>query len=65
MEREEEREHNNDSYEQIQASKVDDKIDSKKDKYEMSMLLKSVKMKSKQLPLLPSSDAKKSKRKGK
>ncbi|CAH1421628.1 unnamed protein product [Lactuca virosa] len=58
-------EHNNESCEEIKASKVDDRIDSKKDKHEMSMLLKSVKMKSKQLPLLPSSDAKKSKRKGK
>ncbi|CAH1421274.1 unnamed protein product [Lactuca virosa] len=48
MEREEEREHNNDSYEQTQASKVD----LKKDKHEMSMLLKSVKMKIKTTPVI-------------
>lgn len=40
-----------------------DKTDSKKDKHEMSLLLKSIKMKSKQVPL--PSDGKKSRRKGK
>lgn len=42
---------------------ADDKSDSKKDKHEMSMLLKSIKMKSKQLEV--PSHGKKSKRKGK
>lgn len=58
-------EQDNDPREQTQALEVDNnKNDSKKDKHEMSMLLKSVKMKSKQLPL-SSSDGKKSKRKAK
>ncbi|KAI3697760.1 hypothetical protein L6452_30857 [Arctium lappa] len=41
----------------------EDKTDSKKDKHEMSLLLKSIKMKSKQVPF--PSDGKKSRRKGK
>ncbi|KAK1432613.1 hypothetical protein QVD17_09511 [Tagetes erecta] len=55
--------HHNDVPRAGQAPQVDDKSDSKKDKHEMSMLLKSIKMKSKQLEL--PSHGKKSKRKGK
>lgn len=47
----------------VQASEVDKVDSSKNDKHERSMLIKSIKMKSKQLPL--PSDAKKSRRKGK
>ncbi|KAI3767825.1 hypothetical protein L2E82_18252 [Cichorium intybus] len=51
-------------HETIEVSEVDNKNnDLKKDKHEISMLLKSVKMKSKQLPV--NSDGKKARRKGK
>ncbi|XP_076914630.1 pre-rRNA-processing protein ESF1-like [Bidens hawaiensis] len=53
----------NDSVVVAQDRQADDKNESKKDKLEISMLLKSVKMKTKQLEL--PSHAKKSKRKGK
>ncbi|XP_076950726.1 pre-rRNA-processing protein esf1-like [Bidens hawaiensis] len=53
----------NDSVAAAQARQADDKNESKKDKHEISMLLKSVKMKTKQLEL--PSNGKKSKRKGK
>lgn len=53
----------NDEPVEARAPQVEEKSDSKRDKHEISMLLKSVKMKTKQLPL--PSNGKKSKRKGK